>query len=276
MSEALSDLQRRMVGALRHGRALERSPEWTSFAELHVTGNERLSPVQQLEIYREQFWLRHTSSLVEDFPGLGGILGQADWERLAEHYLSQVTLDSYTLRDLGQQLPELIQSANWLPHQALCLDMARLELAYVAAFDAPDSGPLPPERLAAIPEEALGAARLVLAPSVQLLEVGYAVADLRRRLRASDANQAASTEPVPIPEPGPQCLVVYRRELRLWDMPVSPVAFAFLSALARGTPLAIAAEQAATTAEAGAELGASLGAWLQEWTSKGLISDVQA
>jgi hypothetical protein len=275
MSETLSELQRRMVGALRHGGALERSPEWTRFATQHITGNDRLSPVEQLEIYREQFWLRHTSSLVEDFPGLGGILGQADWERLAEQYLSQVTLDSYTLRDLGQQLPALIRRAEWLPHQALCLDMARLELAYVAAFDAPDSGPLAPERLAAIPEESLGAAVLVLAPSVQLLEVGYAVADLRRRLRASESGDANSA-PVPIPEPRPQCLVVYRRELRLWDMPVSPVAYAFLCALARGEPLGAAAERAASTAEAEAELGASLGAWLQEWTTKGLISDVRA
>lgn len=273
MSETLSELQRRMVGALRHGAALERSPDWTRFATQHVTGNDRLSPVEQLEIYREQFWLRHTSSLVEDFPGLGGILGQADWERLAEQYLSEVTLDSYTLRDLGQQLPELIRRAEWLPHRALCLDMARLELAYVAAFDAPDSGPLPPERLAAIPEEDLGTARLVLAPSVQLLEVDYAVADLRRQLRAADSGEQA---PVPIPEPRAQCLVVYRRDLRLWDMAVSPVAYAFLCALARGEPLGAAAERAASTPEAEAELGARIGAWLQEWTTKGLLSDVRA
>jgi hypothetical protein len=264
----LSELQREMVGALRHGRSLASDPQWAQLAAVHVAGNERLSPVEQLEIYREQFWLRHTSSLVEDFPGLGGILGQADWEKLAEHYLREVIPDSYTLRDLGSQLPRVIAQASWLPHQALCLDMARLELAYIEVFDAADSTPLAPERLTGLAEDDLLRARLAIAPSVRLLSLDYPVADLRRRLRVE------SDEPVAIPDPAPHHLVVYRRELRLWDMPVSRVAFVLLEALARGLPLGVAAESAADTPQAEAELGAKIGDWFREWTTKGLIGDV--
>lgn len=268
MSETLSQLQERMALALRHGRSLASHPEWSAFAQEHISGNARLSPAEQLEIYREQFWLRHTSSLVEDFPGLGGILGQSDWERLVEQYLGEVVPTSYTLRDLGNQLPQVIERASWLPHQALCLDMARLELAYIEVFDAPDTLPLAPERLASIPEERFGEAQLVVAPSVRLLSVRYPVADLRRQLRAE------SEAPVAIPDERPQELVVYRRDRRLWDMPVSSVAFAFLTGLAQGKPLGAAAELAASTPEREAELGAGIGAWLQEWTTKGLLSDV--
>jgi hypothetical protein len=267
MSDALSALQRGMAAALRHGSSLSKDANLTAFALEHVSGNERLSPVEQLDIYREQFWLRHTSSLVEDFPGLSGILGQDEWERLAEQYLREVAPDSYTLRDLGARLPQLIEHASWLSHQALCLDMARLELAYIEVFDAADAPPLAPERLAAIPEETFADARLVIAPSVRLLQVRYPVADLRRKLRAE------SDQPVAIPEPGAQRLVVYRRELRLWDMPVSEVAFTFLSGLTSGQTLGGAAELAASSPKAEAELGASIGAWLQEWTAKGLVSD---
>lgn len=269
MSDALSELQRGMARALRERRALAANADWSAFAGQHVTGNARLSPVEQLEIYREQFWLRHTSSLIEDFPGLSGILGQEDWEKLAEQYLTEVVPDSYTLRDLGSQLPQVIERASWLPHQALCLDMARLELAYIEVFDAQDLPPLAPERLAALPEESLGDARLVIAPWVRLLSVRYPVANLRRELRAE------SDEHVAIPAESPQNLVVYRRELRLWDMPASDVAFAFLGGLAAGRTLAQAAETAATSPEREAELGAGIGAWLQEWTRKGLISDVR-
>jgi hypothetical protein len=268
MSDALSELQRGMARALRHGGSLERDPELRAFALEHISGNDRVSPVEQLDIYREQFWLRHTSSLVEDFPGLGGILGQAEWEKLAEQYLQEVTPDSYTLRDLGSRLPELIERAGWLSHQALCLDMARLELAYIEVFDAPDTPPLAPDRLASIPEESFAGAKLVIAPSVRLLSVRHPVADLRRRLRTE------SDEPVAIPEARPQQLVVYRRQLKLWDMPVSPVAFTFLAALAAGIALGAAAELAARGPEAEAEVGASIGGWLQEWTAKGLVSDV--
>jgi hypothetical protein len=264
----LAELQRELVGALRQGRSLASNPEWAGFAAAHVAGNERLSPVEQLEIYREQFWLRHTSSLVEDFPGLGGILGQTDWEKLAEQYLREVTPESYTLRDLGCQLPRVIEQAAWLPHQALCLDMARLELAYIEVFDAPDSAPLAPERLTGLAEDDLLRARLAIAPSVRLLSLEYPVADLRRALRVQ------SDEAVAIPEPAAQHLVVYRRDLRLWDMQVSRVAFALLAGLAQGMPLGVAAESAAKTPEAEAELGAKIGEWFREWTTKALICDV--
>lgn len=266
MSE-LSRLQHEMAHALRHDAALEKDPRWVAFAQEHITGNARLSPVEQLEIYREQYWLRHTSALVEDFPGVGGILGQADWERLAEAFIERVVPSSYTLRDLGARLPEVIAAADWLPHQALCWDMARLELAYVEVFDAPDSAPLKPERLSQLSEPELLASRLVIAPSVRLLSLTYPVAQLRRALRSE---QAA----VPIPEPSPQQLVVYRRDLRLWDMPLSTVAAALFSALQRGAPLQEAAELAAKTPEAEAELAGSIGAWFQDWTAKGLICDL--
>jgi hypothetical protein len=146
--------------------------------------------------------------------------------------------------------------------------MARLELAYIEVFDAPDSPPLAPERLTALAEDDLLRAKLVIAPSVRLLSLEYPVADLRRRLRVE------SESAVIIPDPAPHHLVVYRRELKLWDMPVSRVAFVFLTGLARGLPLAVAAESAAATPEAEAELGAKIGDWFREWTTKGLISDV--
>jgi hypothetical protein len=127
---------------------------------------------------------------------------------------------------------------------------------------------LAPERRSSLAEEDLLRARLVVAPSVRLLEVSHPVADLRRALRGPSA------EAVAIPERCPQNLIVYRRELRLWDMPVSGVAFALLSALARGLPLGSAAEAAASTAEAEAELGQNIGAWFREWAGKALICDV--
>lgn len=268
----LSELQREMAAALRSPGSLVGSAEWANFAEQHVAPGARLSPAEQLEIYREQFWLRHTSSLVEDFPGLGGILGQKDWERLAEAYLCRVAPDSYTLRDLGFRLPELIAEATWLPHRALCADMARLELAYVEIFDAPDTAPVLPQRLAGIPEESFTEARFILAPCVRLLSLTYPVAELRRRLREENE------EAVAIPEPRPTQLVVYRHDLRLWDTPLSNVAFAFLEGLSQGKTLGAAAELAARSqgdeAEAEAELAAGLGGWLQEWTAKGFVTDV--
>jgi len=265
----LSELQARMTRALRRRRALETDSEAVAFADAEIAGDERLSPVERLEIYRVQFWLRHTSSLVEDYPGLCGVIGQSAWERLVEDYLAGSPPLTPTLRDLGTRLPEFVEQASWLEHHDLCVDMARLELAYLEAFDAPDVAPLDPARLAAIPEQAWERARMVLNPSLGLLAVRYPVADLRRRLRSDEAGH------VPIPDPRPQNLAVYRRDLGLFDAVLSDGAFTLLRALERGEPLLAACEaaQSATPIEI-EDVAAQIGGWFRDWARKGLVVDV--
>ena len=94
----LVDLEEWLAGLMRSRTNLARDPDVALRARAHVTGNDRLSPAEQIEIYREQFWLRHTGSLLEDFPGLSGILGQEDWEKLSESYLSEVVPRAWSLR----------------------------------------------------------------------------------------------------------------------------------------------------------------------------------
>jgi hypothetical protein len=266
---ALSETQAWLAEVLRQRRALPKDPHVTEQATRVATGNDRLSPVEQVEIYREQFWLRHTSSLVDDYAGLSGIIGQEDWERLAEEYLEAHPPTSYTLRNLGDRLPEFLQRCEWLPHRDLCVDMARLEWAYIEVFDAADSPPLDPARLTAIPESAWEHARLSLNPAQRRLRLRFPVADLRKQLRTSE-------QPVPIPAPHAQNLVVYRATDRnLYHAELSDGAFALLEALAEGLPLVPAFERAVRAVpSAENELGANLSTWFQEWAARAWIVDV--
>jgi len=260
-----------MVAFLRHGRDLAKSAEARAFAELEIGGNERLSPVEQLEIYREQFWLRHTSSLVEDFPGLSGILGQARWEELVEAYLGEVTPESYTLRDLGQQLPEFVARAGFLEHRELCTDMARLEWAYVEAFDAADVLVLTPERLAAVPEGAWELARFVLGPSLSLLRLSYPVARLRAHL------VQRPEETVAIPEPAPTFLAVCRQGVSVRTHELTEPALVLLEQLRAGLPLVPAVEAAARILSLSAEaLAPELGGWFAAWAQQGVVVELLA
>ena len=268
---ALSELQAWMAEVFRRRRALPNDAELAELAKRHVTGNDRLLPVEQLEIYREQFWLRHTSSLVEDFPGVGGILGQDDWQRLIEEYLEACPPAEFSLRDLGKRFPEFVSRCEWLPQRELCADMARLEWAYLEAFVAADGEQLDASALAQIPEAAWESARIELSPALRRLSVSYPVAELRRRLRTS------GDEHVPIPEPEPQKIVVYRRERELYDRVVEPGAFALLGALAEGAPLVAACERAlAEVPEQAEPIEASIGAWFQTWAELGWIARVVA
>ncbi len=265
----LSALQRQMAELLRGERALEKSSEATAFAEREIGGNSRLSPVEQLEIYREQFWLRHTSALLEDFPGLSGIIGQAAWERLVEQYFRESPSASYSLRDLGDELVQCVRRATWLEHHELCLDMARLEWAYVEAFDAADVALLAPEKLGDVPDDAWERARLVLGPSLSLLTVSYPVAELRKRL-VKDGDES-----VGIPERAPARLCVCRRELAVKTHELELGAYALLDELRAGLGVVPAVEAAA--AKLGIEADAlvpELGGWFARWAEQGVVVGV--
>jgi hypothetical protein len=272
MSE-LTQLQEWIAQQMRNPRALPRSEAIGIEARRQLTGNARLSPVEQLEIYREQFWLRHTASLVEDFPGVGGILGQSDWETLVESYLEAETPRQWTLRELGRGFAAHVARSENLPHRALCSDMARLEWCFIELFDAPDHPPLDLAKLAQLPPETLETGQIVLNPALALLEVAYPVADLRRELLA--ARSAPGGHAPAIPEPEAQQLVLYRaQDLRLYHRPVGPEAFALLDGLRRGLSLVAACEHALEQAPAHAErLQRNVGAWFQQWAKRGWIVD---
>lgn len=269
----LVELQEWVARHLRSRRGLPQNEAVAAEAAVRLTGNARLSPVEQLEVYREQFWLRHTASLVEDFPGVGGVLGQTEWERLVESYLEAEVPESWTLRDLGRRFPEHVASRQGLPHGALCRDMARLEWAFIELFDAPDAAPLDVAKLARLPPGTLETGQIVLSPALALLEVEYPVADLRQRLLAARLEPGAPA--VAIPEPEPQQLVLYRAaDRRLYHRPVGPEAFALLEGLRRGLPLVGACEHALTQAPAHAErLQRNVGTWFQQWAKRGWIVD---
>ncbi len=271
----LSTLQHWVARNLQALRALPRDPTLSAEAADRLTGNDRLLPVEQLEIYREQFWLRHTASLVEDFPGVGGILGQSDWERLMEGYLQAHTPTSWTLRELGRSFPEYIAGCTDLPHQRLCSDMARLEWAFIELFDAADCPPLDLAKLAAQRPELLESGQILLNPALRLLEVSYPVADLRRQLLESRRNGGAGPG-VELPAPQAQQLVLYRAaDRRLYHRPVSPEAFALLSALSRRTSLVSACEHALQLHPEHAErLQQNVASWFQAWAKNGWIVDV--
>jgi len=263
----LSALQAWMAALLRRRRNLPSDEDVAAEARRHITGNQRLSPVEQLEIYREQFWYRHTDSLLEDFPGVAGLLDPADWDRLVFDYLERFPPTGFTLRDLGFRLPYFIAEQAWLPHRDLCLDMGRLEWTYVELFDAPDTPPLDLARLSSLTEQEWQTARAVMNPACALLRTRYAVTDLRRAIRTSETRVA-------IPDPVTQNLIVYRGpNRRLYDRTVTDGEFVLLEALRDGRALVESCELAMGH-HPGEHLDQKLMGLFAEWGKLGLIVDV--
>ncbi|MBX3204613.1 MAG: putative DNA-binding domain-containing protein [Labilithrix sp.] len=288
----LAEMQAVLAVALRRVSPIADDPELSVHAERIASGNDRLSPVEQVDIYREQFWLRHVDVLRDDFASIEYALGDDAFERLAHAYLEACPSASFTLRDLGEDMARFLATrAPWSTEPFLA-ELARVEWAFVDAFDGQNAPPFDPASIAGRSEDEWPGARIVLHPALQRLTLEWPTHDYRIGARKGE-------EPAR-PERRACHVVVYRGAELLHCLEIDADAAAMLDELARGTPLGEACERAAAKIGAAAPAGSAdraassdetsgggeretplevlqgkLAGWFSEWTSLGWIRSVR-
>ena len=161
----------------------------TDVAASFIAPNSRLTAFERLELYNRQYWLRVLGSLAEDFPAVRAVVGEKRFAELSVAYLSAHPSRSFTLRNLGSKLVEwLIANPQWTGRRhALAVDLARIEWAFVEAFDNPERTPLTLEEIATLE----GGSRLALQPHVQLLALEYPADDIALALHGKEKRQTS-------------------------------------------------------------------------------------
>jgi hypothetical protein len=257
----LLDLQRRMAEDVMRPltpdfKMQPLTPDGRSTHELadnYIKPNELLSSFDRLEIYNRQYWFRVIGAVAEDFPALNALLGEKKFDRLILAYLRENPSTSFTLRNLGSKLPQ------WLEHhpeftpnrRELLLDVARLEWAYVEAFDGAAFAPLTASDFSDLSAES----RLFLQPHLQLLNLGYPVDELvlavHRETGPSDIMSNAASERKHVKQTRlpkmRRCavpLAVHRYENSVYYRRIDHEAYLLLSELQKGAPLGVALEAA--------------------------------
>jgi hypothetical protein len=180
----LLELQRRMsqdvMRPLTSDFAMQPIPEQglpsDEIAASYIKPNSLLTSFERLEIYNRQYWFRVIDAVSEDFPALRAVLGRERFDSLVLAYLRENPSTSFTLRNLGARLPAWLASYPELtgPQHALAVDVARLEWAYIDAFDRASLMPLGWEDFAALGRDST----LRLQPHLQLLDLQYPVDDV--------------------------------------------------------------------------------------------------
>lgn len=231
-------------------------------AKSYIKPNELLSSFDRLEIYNRQYWFRVIAAVAEDFPALNAVMGDKAFNSLVLEYLRDNPSTSFTLRNLGSKLPQWLaehrESAQ--RRHRLLLDVARLEWAYVEAFDRAALAPL-----TALDLIGLGAdSRLSLQPHIQLLELSYPVDELvlavhRERGPSDIASNAVSerrlTKRTRLPKMlrAEVFLVVHRYENSVYYRRIEKENFRLLSLLEQGFCLGDALEESFRTSILSAE-----------------------
>jgi hypothetical protein len=278
----LETLMGLLSGAFRSGTPIPDDPALAAVCREHVAGNDRLTPAEQADIYRRQFWLRHLDALGEDYPGLAHVLGERGFDAFCRAYLAAHPPASFTLRDLGNDIVRFAGAYDGFPpeRRALACDMVRYENTLVELFDGATPPPLDPAKVTSMPEEAWSTARIILHPLFVRMRLEYPVHRMHSALkRAAGADPQAPPNlerPSPLPAPGVVHLALFRPDLTIRYEELDPAAFALLEALGRGIPLVPACEAVAAELDgaASAALAASIGTWFSQWTRWGLIVDI--
>jgi hypothetical protein len=257
---SLAQLQRAMAAAVMlpltpDEQMQSHAPDGSSISALaasFIAPNSRLSAFERLEIYNRQYWLRVLGALAEDFRALRAVLGAPAFDALSIAYLTVHPSRSFTLRNLGSRLPEWLASHAQFAgrRHRLALDVARIEWAFVEAFDSASRTPLTADQVATLD----AGSRLALQPHLQLIALSYATADdlvlaLHRQekreageagISRSDDQGVESLAPAKLPRlhRRPTWLAAHRVDLSVYYRRLQREEFLTLAAMRQGLPLA--------------------------------------
>lgn len=288
-SRSLAELQREMAAAVmmpltEDEEMCASTPdgrEMSQVAASFIAPNSRLSAFERLEIYNRQYWFRVLGGLGEDFPALRAVVGDRAFHKICVAYLVDHPSRSFGLRNLGAKLPD------WLAAHADCagrrrrlaLDIARIEWAYVEAFDSAERSPLTREQVATLD----GSSRLALQPHLQLVALDYAADEVVLHLhqrQKRDTSEASVREEEPAAPPAklpflrhrPVWLGVHRVDLSVYYRRLQREEFRTLAALRNGLPLAEALDAGFRNSPvSAARRPGQVRAWFSTWAELGWV-----
>jgi hypothetical protein len=253
----------------------------TEVAESFVAPNSRLTPFERLEIYNRQYWFRVLNALAEDFVALRAVLGSRRFSAISIAYLTHHPSRSFTLRNLGSQLPA------WLAahpdfcgrRHALAIDIAKIEWAFVVAFDSAERTPLTLAQIASLD----GSSRLALQPHIELMTLNYPAENLVLELHQREKRQTSEAgvgfdegeqPPAKLPRlrRKPTWLAAHRIDYSVYYLRLEREAFQILDALREGKTLGEAIEFGFADSRIPAgRRAARLQQWFNHWAELGWI-----
>ncbi len=218
---------------------------------------------------------------MEDFPGLRMVVGARAFHALSVAYLSMHPSRSFTLRNLGAHLAEWLSAHPEFTgrRHRLAVDVARIEWAFVEAFDAAERAPLTLGQIATLD----AGSRLALQPHLQLIALDYPADDLALSLHKREKRQAteASISDDEMDAPAAKLprlrrratwLAAHRVDHSVYYLRLRREEFATLSAIRRGLALAEALDAGfADSRLTLAQRPRLIRAWFARWAELGWI-----
>lgn len=252
-----------------------------AIAERIIAPNSQLSSFERLELYNRQYWFRVLDSLAEDFTSLRALLGSRTYDQLAIAYLCAHPNRSFTLRNLGSKLPEwLVAHAEFAGRRhKLAVDVARIEWAFIEAFDNAELKPLAATDALRLTADS----RVQLQPHLRLVALKHPadklVLNVQQRERAQTSEAGLSEEREELPplklsamRARPTSLAVHRVDFNVYFKQLAKEEFEILRMLDQGATLAAAISRGFRSSRIpAAKRAEALRNWFQNWAELGWL-----
>lgn len=197
-------------------------------------------------VYRNNVAVSLREALATGFPAVAKLIGAENFDKVAGLFLRQSPPASPLMMHYGAGFPAFLEEFPPLQHIGYLSDVARLELAMRRAYHAADAAAIDPACLVNLDEDALLAARLTIAPAVQILRSAWPVLSVYRY--ALDPTQ-------PKPQAQAQDVVILRPDLDPEPHALPKGGAEFIINLQSGANFGTALEQAGEDFDLPATLG---------------------
>ncbi len=223
-----------------------------------LTDGEGRAAGRRFAVYRNNVAVSLREALESGFPAVRRLIGAENFAHLSGLYLRQAPPSSPLMMHYGADFPEFLTNLDALKTTGYLPDVARLELALRRSYHAADAPPFDAARLQGLEDDALMAARLVLAPSVQVVRSIWPVLSVYRYTMSKGS---------PKPEARAEDVLIARPEFDPVPHALPPEGVDFVAALQDGQRFGSALEAVSEDFD----LGATLGLLLQA----GALSDIE-
>jgi hypothetical protein len=261
---SLRELQLRMAAAIS-GEASARVLDPGLLALVSDRGE--LAPAQRLDVYADMYRTRLVDVLREDFPRVAALLGDTEFRAQAHRYLTRHPSTHPSVRYVGGRFADFIAGDARLP--PFLGDLARLEWARVAVFDAADAEPLRLSDLEALAVSDWPTLRLRSIAACLVIDCAWPAHEIW-----AGAEDAASSGASAI-RPEPTTIRVWREGGSVSHAAMGALERRVFPLLERGEPFALlcAAAEDGLEPEAAAR---AVGGLLMRWLEDGLLTRLPA
>ncbi len=182
-----------------------------------------------LSVYARMYAARLFDVLADDYPKLRAALDDDRFGELVRRYLRVHPPRSFTLRDLGLDLPAFLATGA-VDAPPWAADLARLERARIEVFDGPDAAHLTRDTVASGAPEDLPSLRLRWMPASTVVTIAWAVDELWSAIE----DGLAVTEPAP----AARTVLVWRKAVAVLHRTLDDDEAALADAIAAGVGFA--------------------------------------